>query len=58
LKLNTSPTLIAILNAVFVGVFIPFISAVLPIKEALGKNLNEALDYTRSKTKGVIITII
>jgi hypothetical protein len=56
--MNTFPNLTAILKAAFVGLFIPFIAAILPIQEAMKKNLNDALDYTRSKTKGVIIKII
>ena len=51
LKLEATPTTAAILNAIFVGIFIPAVSSILPIREALQKNLNEALDYTRSKTR-------
>lgn len=58
LKMNSTPTFTAIVNGLFVGLLIPFISSILPIQEALSKNLNEALDYTRSKTKGVIIEIV
>lgn len=58
LKMSSTPTFTAVLNGLFVGLLIPFISAILPIQEALSKNLNEALDYTRSKTKGVIISIV
>lgn len=43
----------SILLAVLLGVFIPILSSLLPINRALGQNLTDALDSTRSKTKAV-----
>ena len=45
-KMKASPSYSAIINALFIGVLIPLVSSILPIQEALSKNLNEALDYT------------
>ena len=58
LHVNTTPTLEALLRSIMLGIFIPLVSSVLPIKEALGKNINDALDYSRSKTKAVLLQII
>lgn len=57
-KMNSTPSFSACLNALFIGVLIPLVSSIIPIQEALSKNLNEALDYTRSKTKGAITKIV
>ena len=58
LKLDPNPTQTAIINAIILGIFIPIVSALVPIKECLSKNLNDALDYTRSQSKAEIIHII
>ena len=58
LKMSSEPTIYAIMNALIIGIFIPLVSSLIPIKEAMKKNLNEALDYNRSKTKGAIIKIL
>mmetsp|Transcript_844 Transcript_844/g.2906 ORF Transcript_844/g.2906 Transcript_844/m.2906 type:complete len:1061 (-) Transcript_844:73-3255(-) len=41
------------LVAVLLAIFIPIFSSLLPIRRALGQNLTESLDSTRSKTKAV-----
>ena len=40
------------------GFMIPLISSIQPIRRGLSTDLNEALDSTRSKTKGTLIQII
>lgn len=47
LNLEISPVLNtnAVLQALFIGVVIPLLSSVIPIRVALRKNLNDALDY-------------
>jgi ABC-type antimicrobial peptide transport system permease subunit len=51
LNLEVSPMLTknAIGQALFIGIVIPLLSSVIPIRVALRKNLNDALDYQRSK---------
>ncbi len=58
LKMSPYPTAYAIYNALFVGLVIPFVASIIPIQEALGKNLIEALDITRSKTKAIMIKVL
>lgn len=58
MDLNSFPTTTAIANALIVGIFIPLISALLPIRTALSQNLNESLDYSRSRTKATIMKIV
>lgn len=44
--------------AVFVGVLIPLLSSIIPIRRALSENLTDALNVNRSKNKGVLVTFI
>lgn len=41
-----------------IGIVIPTLSAIYPIKVVLTKNLGDCLDYSRSKTKAIYITIL
>ena len=50
-------TLNAFLIATLLGIFIPIISSILPIKNALGQNLHDAVDSRRSKSKAVEVRI-
>ena len=45
------------MEAVGLGLLIPLVSSLVPIKIALSKNLNDSLDANRSKSKGSIVTI-
>ena len=47
----------AIKQALVIGVIIPFLSSVLPIKDALSKSLVDALNTDRSKLTGVEVTL-
>jgi hypothetical protein len=47
----------AILLATGLGIIIPIAAALFPIRTALGKNLHDSLDFARSKTKAVKISI-
>jgi len=47
----------ALILSFCLGVFIPLISSIVPIRTALSQHLNEALDLNHSKTKGVTISI-
>ena len=44
--------------ALFVGLFIPFMSSIIPVKQALSTNLTDALNVNRSKNQGVMISIV
>ena len=48
----------AILRSIFIGLFIPLVSSIIPIKRALQTNLNDALNVNRSKNKGTLIEIV
>ena len=48
----------AFLLALFVGLLIPLISSIEPIKRGLGVNLTESLNATRNKAKGLVISIV
>mmetsp|Transcript_29594 Transcript_29594/g.36707 ORF Transcript_29594/g.36707 Transcript_29594/m.36707 type:complete len:248 (+) Transcript_29594:394-1137(+) len=52
------PSGAAIFNALFIGVLIPFLSSIVPIRRGLAANLTETLDTSRSKSKGALITIV
>jgi len=41
-----------------IGILIPIFSSIVPLKVVLGKNLNDALDYSHSKTKAVFVKIL
>jgi len=42
----------------FVGILIPVLSSIIPIRRTLSTNLTDALNVNRSKNQGVIISII
>ena len=47
----------ACLLALAIGIFVPAVSAVIPIQRALSKNLNESINDQRSKNSGVAVKI-
>jgi predicted lysophospholipase L1 biosynthesis ABC-type transport system permease subunit len=55
LTMLMTPTAIA--SAILFGIVIPIVSALLPIKNALGLNLQDSLDLNRSKTKAITYSI-
>jgi len=52
------PTGTATIYALAIGLIIPLISSLYPMKVVLSKNLTEALDYSHSKTKAVFVKIV
>jgi hypothetical protein len=52
------PSWVALLFAAFVGILIPILSSIIPIMRVLGQNLNDALNYERSRIKAVNIEIL
>ncbi|CAI2376394.1 unnamed protein product [Moneuplotes crassus] len=58
LKMDPNPTYFAVCNAIMLGLVIPFVSSLIPIKNALSQNLNDALDFERSQTKAEVIEVI
>jgi len=55
IQLSIFPTAFATILAIILGLFIPLLSSIIPIKIALAKNLTESLNANRSKSKGVIV---
>ena len=51
--LNDDLTPVAIVLAIVAGLLIPVMSAIVPIQAALNKNIWDAVDTKRSKTKAV-----
>jgi ABC-type antimicrobial peptide transport system permease subunit len=49
LESDVTPSSSAIVQALFLGIFIPILSVIMPINVALSKSLNDALDTQRSK---------
>lgn len=45
-------------QALFLGLLIPALSSIIPIRAALSKSLNESLNTQRSRTTGVIVNIL
>jgi len=60
LGISNKPSLdgAAVGQALAIGLFIPLLSAILPIRSILSKNLNDALDYQRSKTQAVYVEVL
>jgi len=52
------PTGMAFLYAFSVGIFIPMLSAIIPVMNVLGQNLNDALNYERNRVKSIYIEIL
>jgi hypothetical protein len=46
-----------VIQALLVGITIPALSSILPILSVLGQNLNDALNFSRSRVKAVFVTI-
>ena len=55
---SISPSAGAIARALFVGILIPVLSSIIPIRRTLSTNLNDALNVNRSKKSGVLVSII
>ena len=47
------PSAIGITWAIWIGIFVPLVSSIVPIRRGLSANLTETLDVNRSKSKGV-----
>ena len=52
------PSSYASMIALAIGIFVPALSTVIPIKNALSKNLNESINNQRSKNSGLDVKII
>ena len=52
------PSFTAFICAAAVGIFIPLISSILPIMKILDQNLNDSLNYSRSRVKAIYISIL
>ena len=51
------PSALATVEAVGIGLFIPALSSIIPIQQALAKSLSESLNTARSSLSGTIIII-
>ena len=51
------PDVGALLQGLFVGLLVPALSAIIPIKRALSKSLSNSLNVARNQTEGIIYTI-
>ena len=57
IKPSIFPGLFASLQALALGVFIPTLSSIIPVKRAIQKPLIDSLNTQRSKNSGVLVTI-
>ncbi|KAL4504054.1 hypothetical protein ABPG72_022684 [Tetrahymena utriculariae] len=57
LEINNSPSINSYALCLFLGLFIPIASSIIPIKSALSNSLSFALDKDRSKSSAVKITV-
>ena len=57
-KTSPLPTRKASMIALAIGIFVPALSAIIPIKNALSKNLNDSINDQRSKNSGLDVKII
>lgn len=51
------PSAGATIQALVLGLIIPMVSSILPIRSSMNKNLNESITNTRSMTKGQVVNI-
>ena len=51
-----APGAIAVIEALAIGILIPMLSSIIPIRRALTKNLTDSLNTLRSKQSGILIT--
>lgn len=51
------PGAVATIEAICIGLFIPILSAIIPIQRALSKTLSESLNTARSTLSGTIVVI-
>ena len=51
------PSLSASLQALAIGLLIPTLSAIIPIRRAISKSLTDSLTTQRSKLSGVVVTV-
>ena len=58
IDITPHPSAFAITQSLVVGLIIPFISSIIPIQNALSKNLNDSLDLQRSKASGMYVDIL
>lgn len=58
LSTQVAPDGMAVLQALAIGILIPILSSIIPIQSILSKNLNDALDYQRSKTQAVYVEVL
>jgi FtsH-binding integral membrane protein len=56
-SISPVPSASATLSAVSMGLIIPVVSSILPIMQAMNKNLGDSLSASRSMTKGVKVAI-
>ncbi|KAI8824901.1 uncharacterized protein EV422DRAFT_564262 [Fimicolochytrium jonesii] len=57
IKISAFLTFSSIITATVLGIAVPAIAAILPIRQALSGNLRDSLDKRHSKVKPVVITI-
>ena len=57
-EIKPIPSTVATLEAVAVGLFIPTISAIIPIQRALSKSLGDSLNTARSSLSGTVVIIV
>lgn len=55
-KPDYTPSRHAALQALILGIFIPAVSAIIPVKTAIAKTLADSLTIGRSKISGILIT--
>ena len=55
-KPSFEPSTHATVQALFLGIFIPAVSAIIPVQSALAKNLADSLTTGRSKLSGILVT--
>ena len=55
-KPSIVPDWYSTVQALLIGIFIPILSSIIPIKRALSKNLTDSLNTQRAKNSGILIT--
>ena len=58
ITISIIPSFDAIISSIIIGIIIPLISSLKPIHEAIKQNINDTLDYDRSKAKADVVKVV
>jgi ABC-type antimicrobial peptide transport system permease subunit len=52
------PSVFGVIESLLIGLLIPLVSSIVPIFRVMNQNLNDALNYDRSRVKSIYVEIL